>query len=289
MGRTRQEIAQGMKEEFMSSQPLIELYGLDTTVSTDFDHFFSVVSVEAIIINTIAFATYLHEQMWDTFRTLIQGIVDNQYVMSFAWYKAKALAFQNGYKLAFNTNSNQYSYGYETIDTEAQIVKYCAVRQVTNQSTNVTELHVLFSGEGKQAITGDDFNAFCDYMREVGAAGIHYRFISQNPDPVALTMNIIYDQQLMRADGTTFNGDLNSVKLAVDAFFENIEYGGNFRVSDLVAAIKQAEGVNDCIISKVEQGDPLEETTAAKLEAVSGAFTFDFENSSITYTADELE
>jgi hypothetical protein len=289
MGRTRQEIAQGMKEEFMSSQPLIELYGLDTTVSTDFDHFFSVVSVEAIIINTIAFATYLHEQMWDTFRTLIQGIVDNQYVMSFAWYKAKALAFQNGYKLAFNTNSNQYSYGYETIDTEAQIVKYCAVRQVTNQSTNVTELHVLFSGEGKQAITGNDYNAFCDYMREVGAAGIHYVFISQNPDPVALKMTIIYDRQLMRADGTTFNGDLNSVKQAVDAFFENIEYGGNFRVSDLVAAIKEAEGVNDCIISKVEQGNPLEETTAAKLEAVSGAFTFDIENSSITYTADELE
>ena len=289
MGRTRQEIAQGMKEEFMSSQPLIELYGLDTTMSTDFDYFFSVVSVEAIIINTIAFATYLHEQMWDTFRTLIQGIVDNQYVMSFAWYKAKALEFQKGYQLAFNTNSNQYSYGYKTIDTGAQIVKYCAVRQVTNQSTNVTELHVLFSGEGKQAITGDDYNAFCDYMREVGAAGIHYVFISQNPDPVALTMNIIYDQQLMRADGTTFNGDLNSVKQTVDTFFENIEYGGNFRVSDLVAAIKEAEGVNDCIISKIEQGDPLEETTAAKLEAVSGAFTFDFENSLITYTADELE
>lgn len=289
MGRTRQEIAQGMKEEFMSSQSLIELYGLDTTVSTDFDYFFSVVSVEAIIINTIAFATYLHEQMWDTFRTLIQGIVDNQYVMSFAWYKTKALEFQKGKQLAFNTNSNQYSYGYETIDTEAQIVKYCAVRQVTNQSTNVTELHVLFSGEGKQAITGDDFNAFKDYMREVGAAGIHYVFISQNPDPVALTMNIIYDQQLMRADGTTFNGDLNSVKLAVDAFFENIEYGGNFRVSDLVAAIKEAEGVNDCIITEVRQnGTP---TTAAKLEAVSGAFTFDFESqyTDIDYTADELE
>lgn len=289
MGRTRQEIAQGMKEEFMSSQPLIELYGLDTTVSTDFDHFFSVVSVEAIIINTIAFATYLHEQMWDTFRTLIQGIVDNQYVMSFAWYKAKALAFQLGDPLLFNTNSNLYSYGYEKIDESKQIVKYCAVRQVTNQSTNVTELHVLFSGEGKQAITGNDFNAFCDYMREVGAAGIHYVFISQNPDPVALAMNIIYDQQLMRADGTTFNGDLNSVKQAVDAFFENIEYGGNFRVSDLVAAIKQAEGVNDCIITEVRQnGTP---TTAAKLEAVSGAFTFDFgsQYTDIDYTADELE
>lgn len=225
----------------------------------------------------------------DTFRTLIQGIVDNQYVMSFAWYKAKALEFQKGYQLAFNTNSNQYSYGYKTIDTEAQIVKYCAVRQVTNQSTNVTELHVLFSGEGKQAITGNDYNAFCDYMREVGAAGIHYVFISQNPDPVALKMTIVYDRQLMRADGTTFNGDLNSVKLAVDAFFENIEYGGNFRVSDLVAAIKEAEGVNDCIITAVRQnGTP---TTAAKLEAVSGAFTFDFESqyTDIDYTADELE
>lgn len=289
MGRTRQEIAQGMKEEFMSSQPLIELYGLDTTVSTDFDHFFSVVSVEAIIINTIAFATYLHEQMWDTFRTLIQGIVDNQYVMSFAWYKAKALAFQLGDPLLFNTNSNLYSYGYEQIDESKQIVKYCAVRQVTNTSTNVTELHVLVSGEGKQAITGDDFESFKNYMREIGAAGIHYAFISQNPDPVTLAMNIIYDQQLMRADGTTFNGDLNSVKQAVDAFFENIEYGGNFRVSDLVAAIKQAEGVNDCIITDVRQnGTP---TTAAKLEAVSGAFTFDFESqyTDIDYTADELE
>ena len=289
MGRTRQEIAQGMKEEFMSSQPLIELYGLDTTDNTDFDHFFSVVSVEAIIINTIAFATYLHEQMWDSFRTLIQGIVDNQYVMSFAWYKKKALEFQKGYQLAFNTNSNQYSYGYEKIDESKQIVKYCAVRQVTDQSTNVTQLHILFSGEGKQAITGDDFNAFCDYMREVGAAGIHYVFISQNPDTVQLTMTIIYDRQLMRADGTTFNGDLNSVKLAVDAFFENIEYGGNFRVSDLVAAIKEAEGVNDCVITEVRQNDTV--TTAAKLEAVSGAFTFDFESQDtrITYTADELE
>ena len=289
MGRTRQEIAQGMKEEFMSSQPLIELYRLDTTVSTDFDHFFSVVSVEAIIINTIAFATYLHEQMWDTFRTLIQGIVDNQYVMSFAWYKAKALAFQLGDPLLFNTNSNLYSYGYEKIDESKQIVKYCAVRQVTNTSTNVTELHVLFSGESKQAITGDDFESFKNYMREIGAAGIHYRFISQNPDPVTLAMNIIYDQQLMRADGTTFNGDLNSVKQAVDTFFENIEYGGNFRVSDLVAAIKEAEGVNDCIITEVRQnGTP---TTAAKLEAVSGAFTFDFESqyTDIDYTADELE
>lgn len=278
MARTIQEIGTYIKTQFVADETIREAYGL--TPDKTFDEQFSKVSIEAILIYVFASSAWLLEQLWDTFRMETERMIDESYVTSFSWYFRKALEFQQGDRLAFDEKT--YSYKYTTVDVSKRIVKNVAVRQVTDEG--VTKLKFYFSDASKQPLTDDVRNSFETYMREIGAAGTHYLFVSEAPDTIRVHLHIYYDALVLDSTGSRLEGGGKPVEETIRAYLDNLEYGGVFYASKLVDMIQETEGVKDVTLDGTTWKGM--KAYLRRIDADSGAFAYVKVDGDIIYSID---
>lgn len=276
MARSKQEITQALKVEFIGNPTVQEIYGLSKGMN--FDTVFSTVSLEAILIHVVASSEWLLEQLWSAFSSEMELRINNSYVTSFSWYYRKALEFQKGVDLIFDEKT--YSFRYPTMDESKQIVKYAAIRQVIDDE--VTKLKVYFSDADKQPLTDDTRIAFESYMREIGAAGTHYLFVSEVPDVIQIQLHIWYDPLVLDSTGTRLNGGGKPVEETIEAYLNSLEYGGVFYSSKLVDRIQITEGVKDVTLDGTTWNGTTEQRR--RIDSRSGAFTYVKDLKDITYS-----
>ena len=281
MSRTIKEINKGIKDTFMENVTLQEAYNLLPNKS--FDEQFSVVSIEAILINVFASAVWLHEKLWEQFKADTETMINNRYITSLAWYYRKALEFQNGDALAFDDNT--YSFRYPVIDEKKQVVQNVAVREVIDE--NVTKLKVYFSDSQKQPFSGDIRAAFESYMRQIGAAGTHYLFVSQAPDEIRVHITIYYDPQILDSNGNRLSEPGKPVEECIENYFHSLEYGGGLYSSRLIDMIQATEGVNDLELEEITWNGVTEKYR--KIVPESGTFAYMKNTDDITYLTDQTQ
>lgn len=255
-----------------------EAYGLLPDKS--FDDQFATSSIEAVLINIVASVIWLHESLWELFRKEMETLIDNSYVTSRPWYYQRALEFQNGDALSFDEST--YSFRYPTVDESKRIVKNVAIREVTDN--NVTKLKIYFSDERKQPLTGDVRTAFEDYMRQIGAAGTHYLFVSQVPDELRVHLHIYYDPLVLDSTGERLASGGKPVEETIENYLDSLEYGGVFYASGLVDMLQATEGVKDVTLDATTWDGSKE--NRRKIDAKSGAFVYVRNESDITYAID---
>ena len=278
MSRTVKDISQEIKEAFIANITLQEAYGLLPDKS--FDDQFATSSIEAVLINIVASVIWLHESLWELFRKEMETLIDNSYVTSRPWYYQRALEFQNGDTLSFDEST--YSFRYPTVDESKRIVKNVAIREVTDN--NVTKLKIYFSDERKQPLTGDVRTAFEDYMRQIGAAGTHYLFVSQVPDELRVHLHIYYDPFVLDSTGERLASGGKPVEETIENYLDSLEYGGVFYASGLVDMLQATEGVKDVTLDATTWDGSKE--NRRKIDAKSGAFVYVRNESDITYAID---
>lgn len=278
MAREIQDIKADLKAAFVDNVTLQELYGLDETKG--FDEQFSKVSIEARLIDVWAAAAWVLETLWNALKSETEAVIDAAYVTSLSWYYAKALEFQKGDALEYNEKA--YRFEYAVKDETKQVVKNVAVRQVTDEG--VTKLKMYFSDAGKQALTGDVRTAFEAYMRQVGAAGTHYLFVSEVPDELRVHLHVYYDALVLDSTGTRLNGGGKPVEEAIEGYLNGLEYGGVMYASKLIDVIQQAEGVKDVTLDGTTWKGALEDRR--RIDAESGAFVYVREEGDIVYAID---
>lgn len=278
MARTIEEIGKGMKQALVADETIQEAYGL--VPGRTFEEQFSKVSIEATLIYVTASAIWLLEKIWDAFREETRQRIDESYVTSQAWYYAKALAFQKGDSLAFDEKT--YSFRYLSEDEAKRVIKHVAIRQVTDE--NLTKLKVYFSGANKQPITGDVRSSFEAYMREIGAAGTHYLFVSQAPDMLRVHLHIYYDPLVLDSTGTRLEGGGKPIEETIEKYLNALEYGGVFYASKLVDMIQATAGVRDVTLDGTTWKDTKE--NRRRIEADSGAFVYAKNADDIIYSID---
>lgn len=278
MARTIQEIGTYIKTLFVSDETVQEVYGI--TTDKTFDEQFSKVSLEAILIYVFASSVWLLEQLWDAFRVETEQRINEAYVTSFSWYFRKALEFQQGDHLSFDEKT--YSFKYPVIDKSKQVIKNIAIRQVTDDG--VTKLKVYFSDQSKQPLTGDLRTSFETYMKEIGAAGTHYLFVSEAPDNLRVHLRIYYDPLVLDSTGTRLEGGGKPVEETVESYLNSLEYGGTFYASKLVDMIQKTEGVKDVELDGTTWKDTKE--NRRKIDAESGAFVYEKNENDIVYSID---
>lgn len=284
MARTIEDISQGIKKSFVENATLAEAYNLQAGLT--FDEQFSALSIEAALIFIVSSAIWALESLWDIFRSDTEKHIEESYTTSIPWYYQKALEFQLGDDLIFDTA--KYAYAYKDVDTDKRIVKYVAIREVKTEN-GVMFLKFYYSGENKTAIPTEHRSAFEQYIKLIGAAGMHYEFVTQDPDPIRLKLRIYYNPLLLDNTGVRLSGGGMPVKDAIESYLNTIAYGGVFYASKLVDRIQQAEGVKDVeLISETWNGST---SLQRKIEAISGAFILDFHSEDIAYNVelDELE
>jgi len=265
----------------MENAALRAAYGLDPELQ--FDRQFSPVSIEASIIGVVAYVWYLIVRVIAAFRTETDRRIELSYMASIPWYYDRCLAYQHGHDLVFDPQT--YRFGYARQDPDAQIVKFAAVRQVQDVAKNITVLKVFTNKAGNVPLTGAEHEAFKEYMRRVGAAGIHYEFVNLPPDELKIALQVIFNPLVLDSTGAKILDNTYPVREAVQAYIAGITFGGMLNRNHLIDAIQAAEGVVDVILNEIEHstdGDSFTEATGPDIVSESGSFIINTIND--TYT-----
>ena len=278
MARSIQEITEYLKEKFISNGTLQQVYGLED--GKTFDEQFSKASIEARMMDVFASASWLLENVWDAFRSEVEAVVNDSYVTGERWYYQRALEFQKGDKLAYNERTCRFAY--PQVSEEKRVVKNVAIRQVTDEG--VTKLKVYFSDVGKQPLAGDVKKAFEAYMREIGAAGTHYLFVSQAPDELRVHLHVYYDPLIIDSSGERLNGGGKPVEETIESYLNSLEYGGVFYASKLVDMLQIAEGVKDVTLDATTWEGA--KGYQRRIDAESGTFVYVKNEEDIIYSVD---
>lgn len=274
--RKLDEITQEIRGNFVSNVTIQEAYGLD--IAKTFDEQFSKVSIESVITFIVAFSIWVFESILNAHKTDINATIAQQSICNIPWYHAKSLAFQLGDIIVMNPDT--YRFDYPVIDINKQVIKFASVRQV--ESDGVTVLRVYVSKENKIPLTVNELDAFTAYIREIGAAGIHYEIISQAPTNLSFTLDVVRNPMVLDSDGNRLSDGVNTVSEAISLYLDQIVYGGVFNRTKLIDAVQSADGVVDVILTAVRIGS--EPSTAQNIESPGGSFVHDFYNSVITFT-----
>lgn len=274
--RTLDEIKNEIRANFVRDTTLQAAYGLDAAKT--FDEQFSKVSIEAILTYIVAVSLWVFENILNNHREDINKTIAAQAICNVPWYHARSLAFQLGDFISMNAET--YQWGYAVIDATKQIIKFVSVRQA--ESNGVTVLRIYVSKENKQPLSIDELAAFTAYIKEIGAAGIHYEIISQAPTNLSFTLQVVRNPMVLDSSGNRLSDGVNTVSEAVSGYLDNIVYGGVFNRTKLVDAIQNADGVTDVILQEVRIGS--EASASQNIESPGGSFVHDFYNSVITFT-----
>lgn len=284
MARTIQEIKKSMTDRFMSDNTLRAAYGI-TGADATWDTTFSAVSIENILLHTVAACAYSLEVLFEAYKEEVDERIAANIVPTVRWYHTQALAFQYGDNLAFDEKTQSFRYAAE--DESKKIVKYCAVQDAGNT------IQMLVSGrkDGLPAvIEGDEMTAFKAYMNSVKIAGVFINIQSLPADRVKISAKVYVNPMVIDSAGKRISDGSRPVEDAVNDYLAGVIYGGTFNKTKLVDAIQAVEGVTDVELLGVQakqDGGSYAEVAGNNYTAVSGSFISEDLNTTITYVVQD--
>lgn len=277
MARTVDQIQESIKSDFVANTTLRDAYSLDS--SKTFDEQFSKVAIESILIYIFSMATFILEKTMDSFRSAVDAKIASSYVASLPWYWQKVLEYQHGDAIEYLPST--YSFGYGLIDESKRIIKYAAVREVSDLTSCI--IHILVAGAEKKAITSDQLTALTAYIQRIGAAGTKFDIQTDDAQQVGFKLSIVYDPVVLDTSGQLLKTpDSYPVNDAISAYLNNLEYGGVMSSTKLIDTICNVQGVveADYIATVVNGAD----VTDLRVPATSGSFTYESDLGLINYT-----
>lgn len=230
MAQLINDIKQEIAKEYISNETIKAVYGL--TDDAIFDDEFSIVSIENILFNVIAFAIWTLQVLIDTHKKELQEDLLNQKSGRLAWYRTMALAFQYGFDLI--PDWDQFINGLATPEQieNSKIVKYSAVGEGSEESRVILKI----AGENAGVltpITTPQFDAFKAYINEIKYAGVDITIINYEPDKLYLNLQIIRDPLLIDANGLSILYGNKPVEDAIKLFMKNLPFNGEFAIEYL--------------------------------------------------------
>jgi hypothetical protein len=239
----------------------------------------SKVSIWRLWLWVFAAASWIIQTLFDTHKSEINTILAADRPHTLGWYAEQSKLFQYGYKMIWQNGIFSYS----MIDPSAQVVKYAAA----SESNGQVLLKVATSVNGVVGpLPSVQLAAFILFWSKWKDAGVKISIVSQPADIVKITMTIIRDRLVLAANNSLLtDSSVFPVNDAINAFGDNLQFGGIFRISKLLDAIQAAPGVVDVKIYSAQIKTYNGSYVPVDLYAipVSGYISLDWVASSITY------
>ena len=240
MARTTKQIKKGITDSFISNPTIITAYGLD--VAKTFDQEFSLVSLENIVFEIVAFAIWTLEKLFDIHKQEVEIALVNQKSGTLPWYRTKALAFQYGFDLLID--SDLFDNGTATQDQiqDSKIVKYAAV----NESVNQSRVIVKIAGENTgvlSPISPEQQESFVAYINEVKYAGVPVTVVNYEPDKLYLNLVIYRDSLLIDSEGNSIKDGGKPVEDALNEYMKELPFNGELVLAHLIDKLQQVPGI----------------------------------------------
>lgn len=245
MARTQSQIKAEITTAIMANPILAALYGF--TVGDSYSATFSLVSLENILFESIALAIFFHEQFFDQHKAEVDAALKNQKAGTLPWYRTMALAFLFGFDLVTDTDYFDTTGATAEQISAAQIVKYAAV----NESDDASRVILKIAGESAgllAPITGEQKEAFDEYIKEIKWAGVKVTVINYQPDRLYLDLKIKYDPLVLTAEGISILNGNAPVDDALAEFMKELPFNGELKLSSLIDKLQVTEGVLDATL-----------------------------------------
>lgn len=196
-----------------------------------------------------AVAINLLEQLMDVFKTNTEKTVSLAAPQTSQWLQDKVFKFQydatNPQVLQLINLVPQYA----VVDASLRIVTRCSVK--TNLSGSVTIK--VAKNEPPEPLDNSELSALQTYVSLIGVTGIAYAVTSTASDKLFVQADIYYNGGYSSVIQT-------NVITAIENYLASLPFDGGMKLTDLEAAIRNTEGVNDVIFTNViarEDATPL--------------------------------
>jgi hypothetical protein len=235
------EIKAQMTDAFIANETVKQLYNLQQ--GKTFEEQFSTVSLENILFFIVAMAMWLNVQLFDRHKTDVLAILRDNKAHTSNWYATRAKEFQFGYELSGDTDMYDNSQLTAEQIQAAQIVKFAASVETSDQSILFVKIASETNGV-KQPISSTQLVAFTAYLGRIKDAGVRITVINSPADDLRLVMDIYYDPLTLDNSGKRLDGSNNTpVQNAIRDYISNLSFNGLYVNQSLVDKLQAVPGV----------------------------------------------
>lgn len=243
------EIKAQMTADFISNDTVKQLYNLQD--GKTFEDQFSTISLENIIFFIVATAMWLNTQLFDQFKIDIQKILRENRAHTPPWYATRAKEFQYGYDLVPYTDQYDNSGLTPEQITTAQVVKFAAAVEASDQSILMIKIATETDGK-KQPVTNPQLTAFTAYIGQIKDAGVRITVINQAADDLRLNMDIYYNPLILDDSGRRLDGSGDTtVQDAIREYISSLDFNGLYTNQALVNKLQTVDGVDIAELKQV--------------------------------------
>lgn len=279
MARSIKEIKDELTRNFVSQEAVRDQYGLPDNVS--FDKAFSPVSIESVLLYVVASCVWVVECLFDCHKEEVESAIENLRPHTLRWYVSKVkqfiydapLTMTDGIVTAdyFDEEAIKKQKGWDDAKLEAQkIVKY-AVATEDNTTVYIKVAKRNAQGNPVQLNTDRELPALEYYLSQIKDAGVLIKIINEPADTMNVELLVLYDPTVLKnvaADSAPDKDGYSELSLqpvssgsgektdiietAVQKVISELPFNGEYRNSDLMAAVQAIDGVKVVDVLKVE-------------------------------------
>lgn len=234
MARTIAEIKDSMTMDFMRNSDVAHAYGFET--GDAFSSHFSRISVESLLFYIVACATWVLENLFDRYKSDVEGRIEEIMPHRPKWYRDKVLAFMKDKTLV--TDMDYYDMeGMNDGDIDAaRVVKYAAVTENADASILIIKVAGNVGGK-RQPLDPDTEGQLWAYLCEVKDAGVRVNLVNQTADTFNCEVDIYFDAMLLSENVEA------ACRAAITAYIENLPFNGEYTNMALVDRLQTVDGV----------------------------------------------
>jgi len=252
---SRQDIKKQMTDYFMGNPFIQSAYNLQP--GKIFDEEFSLVSIENIIFETVAFAIALLAQMFDVHRAEIDKTISEQKSGGLPWYRYMILQYQHGFDLLPDSDQFDNAGATATQIAQAKVIRYAAVTESDDPGTLVLKIAGENSGE-LEPIDNSYLPAVKRYVDAYRYAGTRVNIINFLPDLLFLDLVIYRNPLVIDANGQSIRNGNKPIEDAINEFLKELPFNGELILAHLIDKLQLVEGVEipHLVVAKSSWIDP---------------------------------
>jgi hypothetical protein len=230
----------------------------------------------------VAVASWAIENISDNRVSMISAIVNGQRPHTLLWYEAQTANWQFGYDLEWIDDDH---WGYSSADNSAKIV--AAVSAQENDMGDIVIKVAKLDGSNLVPLEEIEVEGLVQYWAKWKDAGVKVIIVTASADEILLEATVVRNRLVLSEDGTLLrDSSVNSLSIALQEYMDSVPFNQVIRITDIEAAAKSAEGINDFVATLVQikaSGETEWTTVDREVIPSSGFAQINYDESTFTY------
>lgn len=269
MARSIAEIKAEIAAAYISQEVVRSAYGLDDNAT--FDKAFSPISVESVLFYAVASCIWILECLFDRHTTEVEDGIEALRPHTLRWYVSKTLAYMHNGKFMLADGVVVADY-YDTAGmTEGEIEKKRIVKYAvaTESNTQVFIKVAKANDSGRpMPLSTNELSGLEYYLSQIKDAGVAVKVLNEPADKMNVELIVLYDPSVLNAEYVSDEDEAEELRRlritnigdterdvvdeAVQSVIARLPFNGEYRNSDLMAAVQAIDGIEVADITKVE-------------------------------------